>query len=999
MFFCWLNMYGSCDWDQVTQGLVKLGFKLIDSFGPKPVFGVLPDNDLKQDSLSPSQQACQLGQRLLLKTFKVHHVFRDDILNTLFGELMKPTSPVTQYLESDIVTSSPQLLLESTNKVCILFEKLDKMNPKSAERLLSALQPLLKLSPFLKDTLILNLRKAMFSRPLDSRKIGALGFLMILKHFRVVGALPSSQISQPISLSQIQADVHSSYSPASNEALCLEIIGNLSRCLTQHVDVRLNIYQGLCEVLLRNSELMNPVLDLLFFQLKKYYEFNEDVKPPLRLEPCIITHGDKVYLAEPLAHLVGCAQQCLRKSQDIQSQKKSTETEDDDQDGCEETFQKLQNLLVTLTKRVIEAEMEDFELDKSADFSLATGVGVKNNINAILLLGLYEVLMEFTFEMGKYSIESCKEVLQLFTKHAQLSTVVKEKSAASSGKKNKTSTTKTPNSLIALKAVEKFLTVIICDERPELEENGIDQLIQNKGFLTYILSIAVQKLGQVASKGTCEGETQSKEKLLKVCFNIGRLLYISYIDNQQKGDSTDQKDRKLNSQILEGLNLVIEMACKNGQNAVLQCLSSLEKETEMKERLRTSQKNEKIHNHIKKFQRLVVTILNENKDSQNLKEVFTLFSIIAHLVHHLPSHGEEYQQTFNWLQKVAIEHPIDDAATCRHLISLMLQLSKQTKSLPQILLSLCQDIHSQLGDIDQDCEVEQNTHFAVTKANICPISGILTLTLTYLEADLDDIDSVIKCHKANMLAANTCVEEETATQVETLDRSICIRLGLLINSFIELTHSAVTTSPCIHAMLKTVTKLFNVLTSLTKHYISLYTNKAGHLGSRFEKLVRLVSQQLTPQTYNMIIYVQLLESDVSEESEKKGKKKNTTHQKGIIKAMKQGKMVPSLICTIELLEKFLIQLSKKSKVNLAENFKRSTSRDFRINTETVHTAVEQGISDDSETEENNSKEPEENEVQESNEDDDDDEENKRPVEEEKSEHQPPQKKKKTTRNI
>uniref|UniRef100_A0A2C9KSH1 FANCI solenoid 4 domain-containing protein n=1 Tax=Biomphalaria glabrata TaxID=6526 RepID=A0A2C9KSH1_BIOGL len=89
----------------------------------------------------------------------------------------------------------------------------------------------------------------------------------------------------------------------------------------------------------------------------------------------------------------------------------------------------------------------------------------------------------------------------------------------------------------------------------------------------------------------------------------------------------------------------------------------------------------------------------------------------------------------------------------------MLQLSKQTKSLPQILLSLCQDIHSQLGDIDQDCEVEQNTHFAVTKANICPISGILTLTLTYLEADLDDIDSVIKCHKANMLAANTCVEE------------------------------------------------------------------------------------------------------------------------------------------------------------------------------------------------------------------------------------------------
>lgn len=70
--------------------------------------------------------------------------------------------------------------------------------------------------------------------------------------------------------------------------------------------------------------------------------------------------------------MVGCAQQCLRKSQDIQSQKKSTETEDDDQDGCEETFQKLQNLLVTLTKRVIEAEMEDFELVSCGGIGLFT---------------------------------------------------------------------------------------------------------------------------------------------------------------------------------------------------------------------------------------------------------------------------------------------------------------------------------------------------------------------------------------------------------------------------------------------------------------------------------------------------------------------------------------------------------------------------------------------------------------------------------------------------
>jgi len=45
---------------------------------------------------------------------------------------------------------------------------------------------------------------AMFYRQLDARKIGAGGFLMILKHFRVLGGVRSSQASQPsFSASQV----------------------------------------------------------------------------------------------------------------------------------------------------------------------------------------------------------------------------------------------------------------------------------------------------------------------------------------------------------------------------------------------------------------------------------------------------------------------------------------------------------------------------------------------------------------------------------------------------------------------------------------------------------------------------------------------------------------------------------------------------------------------------------------------------------------------------
>ena len=40
--------------------------------------------------------------------------------------------------------------------------------------------------------------------------------------------------------------------------------------------------------------------------------------------------------------------------------------------------------------------------DKSADFSLGTSVGVKNNIFGLLVSAMYEVLIEYTFLIGNY---------------------------------------------------------------------------------------------------------------------------------------------------------------------------------------------------------------------------------------------------------------------------------------------------------------------------------------------------------------------------------------------------------------------------------------------------------------------------------------------------------------------------------------------------------------------------------------------------------------------
>lgn len=59
------------------------------------------------------------------------------------------------------------------------------------------------------------------------------------------------------------------------------------------------------------------------------------------------------------------------------------------------------------------------------------------------------------------------------------------------------------------------------DNSPK-HESGIKVLREDKDFLPYLICIATQKLNQLSSKGTCDGEIKNKEKLFKACFMLGR---------------------------------------------------------------------------------------------------------------------------------------------------------------------------------------------------------------------------------------------------------------------------------------------------------------------------------------------------------------------------------------------------------------------------------------------------------------------------------------------
>ena len=118
-------------------------------------------------------------------------------------------------------------------------------------------------------------------------------------------------------------------------------------------------------------------------------------------------------------------------------------------------------------------------------------------------------------------------------------------------------------------------------------------------------------------------------------------------------------------------------------------------------------------------------------------------------------------------------------------------------------------------------------------------------------------------------------------------------------------------------------------------------------GLKFQKLVELTCRQLTVPLYSFVALMQRvvqtidlgavshysffllnvykLVSDGVQDQQENAKSRGL-----LSKIKRENRWIPDLIFQIEDYEKYLIQLSKATKVNLLRHAKRSTSRDFKI---------------------------------------------------------------------
>ncbi|KAL6047414.1 hypothetical protein STEG23_010995 [Scotinomys teguina] len=916
-------------WDHVTQGLIELGFILMDSYGPKKVLDGKAVEIGSSLSKMTNQHACKLGANILLETFKIHEMIRQEILEQVLNRVVTRTSsPINHFLDllSDIIMYAP-LILQNCSKVTETFDYLSFLPLQTVQGLLKAVQPLLKVSMSMRDSLILVLRKAMFASQLDARKSAVAGFLLLLKNFKVLGSLSSSQCSQSIGATQVHVDVHSRYNSVANETFCLEIIDSLRRCLGQQADVRLMLYEGFYDVLRRNSQLASSIMQTLFSQLKLFYEPEPDLLPPLKLGACVLTQGSQIFLQEPLDHLLSCIQHCLTwyKSRVIPLQQ--GEEREEEEEGL---YHELDDMLESITVRMIKSDLEDFELDKSADFSQSSSVGIKNNICACLIMGVCEVLIEYNFSISNFSKSKFEEILSLFKCYKNFSDILNEKT----GKGKAKVIIKTNDSLLSTKFVSDLLNALFRDSVQSHEES-LSVLRSSSEFMHYAVNMALQKVQQLMRRGHVSGpDGHNPDKVFQNLCDITRVLLWRYtsIPTSVEESGKKEKGKSISLLCLEGLQKTFSAVQQFYQPKIQLFLRALDvtgTEEEGEEAGVTV--TQRAAFQIRQFQRSLMNLLSTEEEDFNSKEALLLITILSTLSRMLEPTSPQFVQMLSWTAKICKDYSQEDASFCKSVMSLFFSLHVLQKSPVTLLRDLSQDIHGQLGDIDQDVEIEKTDHFAMVNVRTAAPTVCL-LVLSQAEKVLEEVDWLIAKMKGSMnqeTVSNAMTPEEASSQALLpnllIEKAVIMQLGTLVTFFHELVQTALPSGSCVDTLLKDLSKIYCTLTAFVKYYLQVCQSSRG-IPNTVEKLVKLTGSHLTPVCYSFISYVQNKRNNNLKRTEKEKAGVGTI----MAKVLRETKPIPNLVFAIEQYEKFLIQLSKKSKVNLMQHMKLSTSRDFKI---------------------------------------------------------------------
>ncbi|XP_050217194.1 uncharacterized protein LOC126668035 [Mercurialis annua] len=902
-----------------------------------------------------------LSIQMLKTLFEVHDMARNEIIEQCKFRILssKPelSRPIIRLL-SFLVQSCPHAMLEHVSHLKEMLDYFTFMNGITASDLVAALVPLIKFNRDLRDYTILVVRKAMF-RQEDAIRLAATNAIIsvILAEKQAKSSFQDS--SSQASCSQ-QTEMPCSY----GGDLFHELSGLLQRCLYQQADVKEVVYRGLLKLVLVDPTSGGAVFDFLWPHFLRF--FKEDSGVQVGISSCIKSECDKVIVEEPLDCLLSCISWILllqphdrtdhpdsswacfgfSLSQDIEARRSPSG------ESFSKALLKIRDFLKKGNLEGIVSPTQD-----SGSTSLDEEHG---KCRALLLSGIIEVVLniiatEFEKATGLKRIDLEKEILEIVNLHASLRkySCMRQSSGVKRGSQQAATLDMPGNghfssnigtqeriSFLATSSLCQLinLTLDMCNNEWSKGTAASQNHSQpsSKGTLKclncvpFVLNFSLHHIRSYASgrkedpvKNLVYGEIKLMgPPLLKlICLLISGPKFPTDQKKElrKKNDLEDRKEYLPLSLLC--LKELIASSLKNSySSALLEDLLSISTlKYELDEDYEEASRIDDLQIRITVLfiLKILCPLFAELLTQSCFHEIEIVCDMLLMIGDNLPSKWRK--SIGSWGLNICKSNNIRNSKVAKSVASLAISLSSPPDDLvvAHYLAKELLDVAGFIGpDTDKPLELSKSypiiNHSTWTAISLC--------ILKLIEAVVNDIDWAIRKLKTFFLVEQQCIHHsqnvEHASELEVED-NICSRAEAVVNvlSFFVLMNIK---DPQAEQLLRLTVKFYKQLAQISKLRIATKGWKQLLPTLAFQRLVEVTSKKLTGPLYKFVAEVQ------KEQQEK-------PNTKGIINKIKrENKCIPDLIFQIEDYEKYLIRISKASKVNLLKHVKRSTSRDFKI---------------------------------------------------------------------
>ncbi|EFO84734.1 hypothetical protein CRE_03760 [Caenorhabditis remanei] len=205
-----------------------------------------------------------------------------------------------------------------------------------------------------------------------------------------------------------------------DQAVGLELIGIIKRCLWQPAKTKIALYDGICELATQTSTMLNQFLDMIASHSKMIPEWKKS--------EMTTSSGNIVQLVEPLPHLIQTLECLISELSSFDPEFKL--------EGTEVLLRQGASQMEQWVLKAMRIDVTDMGLDRNIEWTTATANGRSSLLFAQMMLSTYDVLIEHMWRRveAMKTKKDADKLIVLLNRRNELDRLFKEKTISKKDK-------------------------------------------------------------------------------------------------------------------------------------------------------------------------------------------------------------------------------------------------------------------------------------------------------------------------------------------------------------------------------------------------------------------------------------------------------------------------------------------------------------------------------------------------------------------------------------